>query len=520
MEINLECPVPLECSLEFSSVFTVFQRIMLPVRSQNSTPLLSQLHHCATQADAPFYAPGHKRGQGISPRLVEMMGDRVFQADLPELPELDNLFTPSGIIQEAQDLAAAAFGAGRTWFLANGSTCGIEAAILATCNPGDKILLPRNSHKSAIAALILSGASPVFLTPDYDPDWGIPGGVSPTQVARALDQDPAIAAVFLVSPTYHGICSNLAAIAPMVHAHQMPLIVDEAHGGHFAFHAALPPAALACGADLVIQSTHKVLGAMTQASMLHQSQASVSAHPAWGDRLDAALQLVQSTSPSYLLLASLDGARHQMATQGQVLLDQALSLATTAQHALRAIPGLQLLGDRPCDPQTGFAAHDPTRLTVSVRDIGWTGFAADEYLHDIGHVTAELPELHHLTFILTFGNTEQDISHLIQGFQGLQPRSLQSVPQSIVRPPVSPPLQISPREAFFAPSVTVSLADAIGRVSSTTVCPYPPGIPILLPGEQITPEAIAILEAVLDAGGIVTGGVDSSFQHLRVIKEA
>lgn len=490
------------------------------MRSQDSTPLLSQLHHCATQPDAPFYTPGHKRGHGISPRLIEMMGDRVFQADLPELPELDNLFTPSGVIQAAQDLAAAAFGAGRTWFLANGSTCGIEAAILATCTPGDKILLPRNSHKSAIAALVLSGARPVFLTPDYDPDWGIPGGVSPDQVARALEQDPAIAAVFLVSPTYHGICSNLEAIAPIVHAHQIPLIVDEAHGGHFAFHPTFPSAALASGADLVIQSTHKVLGAMTQASMLHQSQSSVSTHPTWGDRLEASLQLVQSTSPSYLLLASLDAARHQMATQGQALLDQTLSLATSAQQAIRAIPGLRLLGDRLFDPQTGFAAHDPTRLTVSVQDIGWTGFAADEYLHDICHVTAELPELHHLTFILTFGNTEQDISSLIQGFQGLQPRSLQSVPQSIALPTISPPLQMSPRDAFFAPSVAVPLPDAIGRVSSTTVCPYPPGIPVLLPGEQITPEAIATLQSVLDAGGVVTGGEGASFQHLRVIKEA
>jgi arginine decarboxylase len=491
------------------------------VLSQATTPLLDQLHRCATRSQAAFFAPGHKRGQGISDRLRFLMGDRPFQADLPELPELDNLFAPTGVIQAAQQLAAEAFGAGRTWFLANGSTCGIEAAILATCQPGDAVLLPRNSHQSAVAALILAGAIPVFLDPAYDSDWGIAGGVTADQVAAALAEHPAIAAVLLVSPTYHGVCSNLAAIAPIVQSRGIPLIVDEAHGGHFAFHPAFPTAALRAGADLVIQSTHKVLGAFTQASMLHQSQASLAAAPAWGDRLDAALQLVQSTSPNYLLLASLDAARHQMATQGQRLLEQALTLAVTAQAGIRARPPLALLGDRPFHENSGFAAQDPTRLTVRVAELGITGFEADEILHGQG-VTAELPELTHLTFLLTFGNTPGDIQRLLAGLDRLchvAPALPLPVAQTIAPPPALPPLLCSPREAFFAPSITLPLRTSLGQVSTRIVCPYPPGIPVLVPGEGITSEAIALLEAVLTAGGQVTGLVkgEPGEHYLQVV---
>lgn len=495
------------------------QWIRLLMISQDSTPLLSQLHQCAALPDAAFYAPGHKRGQGMAERFIQLVGDRPFRMDLPELPELDNLFAPSGVIQEAQQLAAEAFGAGRTWFLANGSTCGLEAAILATCNPGDKILLPRNVHRSIISALILSGAVPVFLATDYDAAWGLPGGVSPAQVAAALAADPAIAAVCLVSPTYHGVCSDIGAIAPLVHAHGIPLIVDEAHGGHFAFHLALPTPALAAGADLVIQSTHKVLGAMTQASMLHQGRASHAAGPVWAERLDAALQLVQSTSPSYLLLASLDAARHQMATQGPELLEHALNLASTAQQAIRKMPDLMLLSDRPFQPNTGFAAHDPLRLTVSVQALGITGFDADDYLHTQTQVTAELPELTHLTFILTFGNTGSDIEQLITGLRSLPSAARPLAVAPVGTPSTYPPLACSPREAFFTPAEAVALKDAVGRISTAVVCPYPPGIPVLVPGERITAEAIATLQAVLAAGGVVTGGADASMQHLRVIKE-
>ena len=315
--------------------------------SQARMPILETLQALARQPDAAFYAPGHKRGQGIYQPLADFLGSSVFRADLPELPQLDNLLAPEGVIEEAQALAAETFGASRTWFLVNGSTCGIIAAILATCAAGDKIVLPRNSHQSAIAGLILSGAIPVFIYPEYDPKLDLTYSVTPEAVEAALKQHADAKAVMVVYPTYEGVCSDLAAIAQVTHQFNMPLLVDEAHGAHFAFHPHLPPSALATGADLTVQSTHKVLGAMTQASMLH-----IQGNRVDPQRITKALSLVQSTSPSYLLLASLDAARQQMALQGRELMTQTLQLAESARGGIAQIPGLSVL-----EPPGSAASH-------------------------------------------------------------------------------------------------------------------------------------------------------------------
>lgn len=341
--------------------------------SQAKTPILDALWECANKNHAPFYTPGHKRGQGISQQLVDCLGT-VFLADLPELPELDNLFAPQGVIQEAQELAAAAFGAEKTWFLVNGSTCGVEAAILATCAAGDKIILPRNVHYSAIAGLILSGAIPIFVYPEYDPELDIAHSITPAGVTNALQQHPDAKAVMMVYPTYYGVCGNVEAIASLAHQYNIPLLVDEAHGPHFAFHPELPTPALAAGADLTVQSIHKVLAAMTQASMLHVQGSRVDR-----DRVSKSLQLLQSTSPSYLLLASLDAARQQMAIQGRQLMARTLQLADSAKNRINQIPGLSVL--QPAKTTPGFIALDRTRLTVTVSGLGLTGFEADEIFH-------------------------------------------------------------------------------------------------------------------------------------------
>ncbi|MEO0541334.1 MAG: aminotransferase class I/II-fold pyridoxal phosphate-dependent enzyme, partial [Cyanobacteria bacterium P01_A01_bin.105] len=264
------------------------------VLSQHDAPLVAALQRCAEQPHAAFYTPGHKRGQGISPLLRQLLGTSVFRADLPELPQLDNLFTPTTVIQQAQALAAEAFGAAQTWFLANGSSCGLEAALLAVCQPGDRVIVPRNVHRSVISGLVLSGAMPVYVMPEYRADWGIPLAVSAGAIAAALERHPETRAVLIVSPTYEGVCADVGEIATLCHQHHLPLIVDEAHGPHFAFHPDLPLPALAAGADLVVQSAHKVLSAMTQAALLHRGTDRIDAA-----RLSQALQLTQSTSPSY-----------------------------------------------------------------------------------------------------------------------------------------------------------------------------------------------------------------------------
>ncbi|MGA7936615.1 MAG: aminotransferase class I/II-fold pyridoxal phosphate-dependent enzyme, partial [Kovacikia sp.] len=490
-----------------------------PIPPQSATPLLTALQISAQTAAAPFYAPGHKRGQGTPDRLIDCLGPQVLQADLPELPELDNLFAPQGVIQQAQELAAEAFGADRTWFLINGSTSGVMAAILATCAPGDKIVLPRNVHQSAISGLILTGAVPVFLPPEFDRGLDIAHSITPASVAAALTQHPDAKAVLMVYPTYYGVCGDIDAIAQIVHQHHIPLLVDEAHAPHFAFHPHLPTAALAAGADLSVQSTHKVLSAMTQAAMLHTQGRRVDP-----DRLSQALSLVQSTSPSYLLLASLDAARYQMATQGMELMERTLALAERARSQISRIPGLSTLNPEQAG-SPGFFALDRTRLTVTISGLGIDGFTADEMLHQQFGVTAELPSLHHLTFIVSLGNTDKDIDQMEKAFRELAkwqetpaiPIGAAEMPrsgdreargsrasrgrQALLTPDSSGSLQnskfpppvatLSPRDAFFAPTEVLPIGQTVNRISAELVCPYPPGIPVLMPGEAIVPAALA-----------------------------
>lgn len=505
-------------SEEFHPSLDSFNHPLLPDRTR--MPLVEQLQQCAHRSYAPFHTPGHKRGRGVGAEFRSFLGDGVFCADLPELPELDNLFNPEGVIQQAQALAAEAFGADHTYFLANGSTAGLLAAILATCRPGDKVILPRNVHRSVISGLILAGAIPVFVLPDYDADLDLAHGVAPSTIAQALAAHPDSKAVLLVSPTYYGTCSDVETIAQLVHQSGLPLIVDEAHGAHFAFHPALPISALQAEADVVVQSTHKTLAALTQASMLHLQGNRVSP-----DRIAQALQLVQSTSPNYLLLASLDAARMQMATQGEALLDRALHLANNARSRIAQIPGLQILGsDRAATP--GFFALDATRLTVIVAGLGIDGFTADEMLHQDLGITCELPAMHHLTFIITHGNTPEDIDRLVDALETLAQRHRNTAQSDTTRSlPTFPIASLqtqatySPRDAFFAPRQTCAITDAIDRLSAELVCPYPPGIPVLMPGELITQAAIDYLKHIQAIGGFITGNSDPKLNYLQVITE-
>ncbi len=472
--------------------------------NQANRPLVDALRRASQRSHASFYTPGHKGGQA-SP-LRSWWGENVLAADLPELPELDNLFAPAGPIRDAQTLAAAAFGAEQTWFLANGSTAGVVAAILATCTPGDRLIVPRNVHQSVVSGLILSGAWPVFVPPVCAPDWGLALGVAPETVAAALRRTPA-KAVLVVSPTYYGTGSDLAAIADLAHSHGVPLLVDEAHGAHFAAHPDLPPTALAAGADVVIQSTHKTLSALTQSAMLHQQGQRLS-----GSRLSQALQLVQSTSPNALLLASLDAARHQLATQGKVLLTQTLALSALARERLATLPPLRVLTPTAALP----FSLDLTRLTVDVSGLGMTGFEVDEWLHERG-VTAELPEPRSLTFILSLGTSQADVAQLVARFTDLVATASEEAAQvSAVELPI-PTLGCSPRDAFFADGEVVAVELAVGRTCKATICPYPPGIPALLPGEIVSAEVVARLQAIAASGGVITG-CGAGLEAVEVVK--
>lgn len=493
--------------------------------NQNQTPLLDAIISNAKRPHAAFYTPGHKQGKGISLKLTDYFGKSVFTADLTELTELDCLFAPDGVIQQAQQLAAEAFGSWQTWFLVNGSTCGIEAVIMATCCDGDKIILPRNVHSSVISGLILSGAIPIFINPEYDTNLGIAHGISIESLETALQKHADAKAVMMVYPTYYGVCGDIRAIAQLTHEYNIPLIVDEAHGAHFAFHPKFPISALAAGADLTVQSIHKTLGAMTQASMLHLQGERININ-----RLNKSLQLTQSTSPSYLLLASLDAARQQIALNGEKLLTRTLQLAQEARNQISKIPQLSILSLSPSS-----LSLDKTRLTVIVSQLGITGFEAEEILDEKFNVTPEFACLKTVTFIISLGNTKEDIEQLIKAFtelakqyrkpllaieKGLENNqkaaTIKLVSQALAG---NQSLVLSPRQAFFAATETLPIKETINRTSAETVCPYPPGIPLLIPGEIITSTVVEHLLKVKAMGGFISNCADTSLCTLKVVAD-
>lgn len=498
-------------------------------------PLLSSLSAEVDRVNANFFCPGHKQGTTLYPALRQLVGTNVFNADLPELPALDNLFAPEGVIEEAQRLASDAFtsqgsGVWKTHFLVNGTTCGIEAAILSTVRPDGYIILPRNAHQSAVHALVLSGATPVWVDPVYDTKHDLLHGVTVHAVKEALARAPGrVDAVLVVSPTYHGVLSDVQGIANVAHHYGAKLIVDEAHGAHLSFHNDLPESATECNADIVVQSTHKTLTAFTQAAMLHIRRAAVDE-----PRVSAALQLVQSTSPSYLLLASLDATRALMQSRGHELMGNTIMIARRCAQRIAALDGFSVLGLESGSESKhmnltsmsqlfdSIHALDPTRITVLL-PAHMTGYDIDTHLIDRFGVYSELPSFRHITFVVTPGSTEKDVDVLVTSLAVYTATSKEKSPFSDgfkCGNVGTQDMSMTPRQAFFAPSTEVEISEAVGRVCAETLCPYPPGIPVLLPGEVITQGSINNLRAVLEAGGSVSGARDDTLSTIRVIDES
>ncbi|KAE9593315.1 putative arginine decarboxylase [Lupinus albus] len=480
-------------------------------------PLVRALKASAEENVATFHFPGHNRGHAAPPSLTSLIGIRPYIHDLPELPELDNLFCPQGPILEAQTEAAKLFGASQTWFLVGGTTCGIQAAIMATCSPGEFLILPRNCHISAISAMVLSGAVPKYIVPDYKNDWDIAGGVTPSQVLKAMQElereGKKAAAVFITSPTYHGICSNLREISELCHSRKIPFIVDEAHGGHLGFHSEFPNSALQQGADLTVQSTHKVLCSLTQSSMLHMSGNTVDK-----ENISRCLQTLQTTSPSYLLLASLDAARAQLSESPDIVFNQAIKLAYEARCMLKRIPGISVLESSTFSTSP---AIDPLRLTVGFWQLGLSGYEADEILYRDHGIVCELVGNKYITYAFNLGTCGDHVQRLLSGIKNVatthayirQPeerRHTKHTPFDDIM------MSLIPRDAFFASKRKVTAMESIGEVSAELICPYPPGIPVLIPGEVITKEAINYLLHARSEGADISGASDPSLSSIVV----
>ena len=475
-----------------------------------------------------FHTPGHKQGLGAHALLRELVTEAGLREEVSLMEELDDLHEPTGCIEEAQDLAAALYGADAAFFAVNGTTGAIHAMLVAALSPGDTVLVPRNVHRSVFGGLVLADAHPIYIEPVVDEALGIAHGLSTEAVREACRLHPEAKALLLVSPTYYGVASDVRAIAEIVHEAGMALLVDEAHGAHLAFSDDLPESAIAAGADLVAQSTHKLLGAMTQASLLLLREGRIEK-----ERVQRAMSLLTSTSPNYLLLASLDIARLQMAEAGAAHLARAVGLARKLRREVNATPGLFSFGEERMGGAGAFAL-DPLKLTVTVTGLGLTGAEAAHILRYEHKIEAELFDAQNVLFLLTYADTEESAGRLLAALRSLaQSRTAQVATaaagvsavldgrkaQAAVRLPAAPPVAIPPREAFYRHSVPCRLCEAAGRIAAETIAFYPPGIPVICTGEVFTAEVCRYIEAMAAAGLKVTGAADVSLRTVRVIAD-
>jgi arginine decarboxylase len=485
---------------------------------QARTPYLDALVAYAARSPARLHVPGHKGGAGADPGLVAAVGEAALRLDIPALTHgIDVGVTPTPFA-EAQRLAAAAWGARRSWFLINGASQGNLAAGLALAQLGGEVVVQRNVHSSAIDALVLSGLRPTFVAPEVDAELGIAHCLAPAALDRALARTPRATAAWIVSPTYFGAVADVAALAAVAHARGVALVVDEAWGAHLAFHEDLPGHALACGADLTVSSTHKIVGSLTQSAILHLGG---------GERLDEhvvdrAVTLIESTSPSALLLASLDAARRQAVVHGRALLGETLAALARARSEIRAIPGLDVLDERLVG-RPGVFAYDPLRLSVDVRGIAAGGYELAPLLRELDDINLELYGQNVIVAVFGLGEpAAPEADRLVRALGRAAARvGLDRGAKQVGFAPAPPwgELVMSPREAYLGPQEVVPAAQAAGRIAAESLATYPPGIPNVLPGERLGAETLAYIEHTLELGGSVRGASDRELRTVRVVAD-
>ncbi len=482
-------------------------------RAQRRMPIIEALQEYQRQHTLSFHVPGHKHGIGL-PSLVKVWGKTVFEHDLTIMPDLDSIYKPHGIIAKAQRLAADAFKADHAFFMVNGTTSAIQGMLMATLDPGDKVIVPRNVHKSIVSGLILSGAEPIYVQPPIDDYLGIVRGMTTDIVRQALRQYPEAKAVFTINTTYYGMAPELKQICELAHESEIPVLVDEAHGAHLAFHPLLPPSGTEAGADIVASSTHKLAGSLTQSSMLLTQGPYI-------DPLEvkSTLNLTQTTSPSYLLLASLDAARQHMSLHGKALLTEAMNLANWARHEINwNIPGLYVYGNDMVG-MPGCPAYDPTKLIISVRALGVSGFEIERILRQGFHIQVELSDLYNVICIVTIGDTKDTVRTLVEALRQIasryKPRDVRE--EKISLPPI-PSLAYLPREAYYSETRKIPLTQAAGRIVAEMLMVYPPGIPLIAPGEILTQDIIDYVLSIKEQDAHIYGTEDPTAEFIRVIR--
>lgn len=479
--------------------------------NQNCTPLFDALKKYYNNKIIPFDVPGHKHGNGLR-EYAEFLGSKVLEVDVNSMKCLDNLSNPCGVIHEAENLLAKAYDADYSFFLVNGTSAGVKGMITSICKPNDKIILPRNVHKSALNGLIVSGARPIYIQPEYDRDLGISHNITLEKTIKTIKENKDARAIFLINPTYFGSTCDIKTITEEAHKYGIAVLVDEAHGAHFHFNDKLPLSAMEAGADMSAVSLHKTGGSLTQSSALIIKENII-------NRKDVrkALNLNQTTSASYILMTSLDVARKNLATKGQQLLDKVLEMSRYARKEINNINGFYAFG-KEIIGKPGVTNFDETKLVINTKKLGLTGFNVYELLRDNYGIQMELGDAYNVLAIISLGDTYEAIDKLVNALNNISKEH--SANELLCKVESISELEVSttPREAFYADKEKLLLKDSVGKISGESIMAYPPGIPIVTPGELITKEVIDYINFLKSENTLITDMEDIKIQYINVLK--
>lgn len=478
--------------------------------SQERAPIYEALEEFEKKRVVPFDVPGHKRGRG-NPELASLLGEKCVRMDVNSMKPLDNLCHPVSVIREAEELAAEAFHAAHAFLMVGGTTSAVQAMVLSVAKRGDKIILPRNVHRSVMGAMVLCGAVPVYVDPACDESLGIPLGMRVQDVQRAIRENPDAKAVLVNNPTYYGICSDIRTITKIAHENGMLCLADEAHGTHFYFHDSLPVSAMEAGADLAAVSMHKSGGSLTQSSLLLAGKNVSEGY------VRQIINLTQTTSGSYLLLSSLDISRRNLALRGEAAFERVIKLAEYARNEINEIGGYRAFGRELVNGDSVYD-FDVTKLSVHTLDIGLAGIEVYDLLRDEYDIQIEFGDLGNILAYLSIGDRPREIERLVGALAEIRRRYSKSKAGMMQQEYIEPQVVVSPQDAFYAEKEMLPLDETDGRICSEFVMCYPPGIPILAPGERITTEILKYIKYAKEKGCSMTGPEDPDIEHLNVLK--